>query len=271
MEEENKKIEDANSQNNEVKKENNENKPEIVEANSNFKYLIAEKIGMTQVYTPEGELKAVTVLKVGPCKVAYVRTLENDGYNAVCLGYGHIKENKVNSSIKGVFEKNNVKPLKHLKEFRVDKIEGISSGQMVSVSSRFKEGDYVDVQGITIGKGFAGGMKRHNFRGQPASHGASDRERAPGGLASRRSLGRVMPGQRMAGHLGVETVTVHKIKVVKIMPEKNIMMINGSVPGKEGSIVYISNTVKRVKKPIIAQAKSKTKKEAAKAPAKGKK
>ncbi|GAB4030690.1 MAG: 50S ribosomal protein L3 [Elusimicrobiota bacterium] len=256
-------------ENENLKKENPAEAP-VKEASADFKFLIAEKVGMTQVYTSEGELKGVTVLKAGPCKVAYLRTSENDGYNAVCLGFGHGKEKNLSSALKGVFAKNNLKPLKHLKEVRVEKTDGFEPGQTVSVAGRFNDGDWIDVQGITIGKGFAGGMKRHNFRGQPASHGASDRERAPGGLASRRSLGRVLPGQRMAGHLGSERVTVHKMQIVKVLADKNLILVNGGVPGKEGSIVYLLKTVKKVPKPVVAQAKSKTKKEAAKAPAKKK-
>lgn len=255
-------------ENENLSKENQQEKQ--CEVSADFKFIIAEKVGMTQVYNANGELKGVTVLRAGPCKVTYVRTKDNDGYNAVCLGFGHVKEKNIPSALKGVFSKNNLEPLKHLKEVRVEKTDGFAAGQTVSLLGRFNDGDWIDVQGVTIGKGFAGGMKRHNFSGQPASHGASDRERAPGGLASRRSLGRVMPGQRMAGHLGCEKVTVHKMQIVKVLPEKNLILVNGGVPGKEGSIVYVLKTVKRVPRPVIAQPKSKTKKEVAKTPTKKK-
>ncbi|MEF3279635.1 MAG: 50S ribosomal protein L3 [Elusimicrobiota bacterium] len=218
--------------------------PVVENAPGEFKYIIAKKLGMTQIFTPSGELKGVTVLEAGPCQVIYTRTKDKDGYNAVCLGFGEAK--KVNKPLEGIFKKYGVKPAEHLKEFRFEKSDMLKSGQIVSISQRFNEGDWVDVTGITIGKGFAGAMKRHNFSGQPASHGASDRERAPGSLASRRALGRVMPGQRMAGHLGCEKTTVQKIRIVKTIPEKNIIMVNGSVPGKEGSIVYIKHTTKKV-------------------------
>lgn len=220
-----------------------------------FKYIIARKLGMTQIYTPDGELKGVSVLEAGPCKVVYTRTKEKDGYNAVCLGFDENTKN-VNKPLEGIFKKYNIKPLKHLKEFKFENVDSIKPGQIVSLSDRFKEGEWVDVSGITIGKGFAGVMKRHNFRGQPASHGASDRERAPGSLACRRALGRVIPGQRMAGRLGGERVTVQKIKIVKILPEKNIMMINGSVPGKEGSIVYIKPTVKKINETTVRKSQT---------------
>ncbi|MCX7905721.1 MAG: 50S ribosomal protein L3 [Elusimicrobiales bacterium] len=234
------------------------------EVKPDFKYLIARKLGMTQIFNEKGELKGVTVLEAGPCEVVYLRTKEKDGYNAVCLGFEEKKKN-INKPLEGIFKKYNVLPKEYLKEFRFDNIDGIKPGQIVTLSGRFKEGEWVDVEGITIGKGFAGAMKRHNFSGQPASHGASDRERAPGSLASRRALGRVIPGKRMAGHLGCERVTIQKIKVIKVIPEKNIIMVNGSVPGKPGSIVYIKKTSKTIKEPkVTTVVKSQTKKEAAK-------
>jgi len=249
----------------ENKNTNEQNATDVQNVVCEFKYIIAKKLGMTQVFTPSGEIKGVTALEAGPCQVVYTRTKDKDGYNAVCVGYGE-KDKNLNKPLEGIFKKYNVKPVAHMKEFRFDKVDSIKPGQIISLVNRFQEGDWVDVQGITTGKGFAGVMKRHNFKGQPASHGASDRERAPGSLASRRALGRVIPGQRMAGHLGVEKVTIQKIKIVKVIPEKNIIMVNGSVPGKEGSIVYIKKTTKRVSVPKKTTAvKSQVKKDAAKA------
>ncbi|MGC8866686.1 MAG: 50S ribosomal protein L3 [Elusimicrobiales bacterium] len=228
-----------------------------------FKYIIAKKLGMTQIFDENGEIIGVTVLEAGPCEVVYVRRKERDGYNAVCLGFGDRKN--VNKPLEGIFKKNGVSPKDYLKEFRFEEVHDIKPGQIVSLDGRFSVGDWVDIQGVSIGKGFAGVMKRHNFHGQPASHGASDRERACGSLASRRPLGRVIPGHRMAGHLGDETITVQKIKVVKVIPEKNIIMVKGSAPGKPGSIVYIKKTSKVVriphKTPVVMP---KMKKEAAK-------
>jgi large subunit ribosomal protein L3 len=166
--------------------------------------------------------------------------------------------------MKGVFKKIGVKPIRHLREFRVEKAEGAEGGQTAGLAGRFQAGDWVDIQGVSKGKGFAGGMKRHNFAGQPASHGASDRERAPGSLASRRSLGRVMPGQRMAGHMGQDKLTIHKVKVVKVVPEENLIFLNGSVPGANGTMVCITRTVKKTPKPP-AQTKKSARKEAVKA------
>lgn len=235
---------------------------------ASLKIMVGKKIGMTQMFDEHGELFGVTVVQAGPCRVVRTRTPEKDGYTAVCLGFGEKTEKHTDNATKGIFKKLGFTPVKHMKEFRLDKIEGVKEGQVASLAARFAAGEYVDIQGVSKGKGFAGGMKRHNFRGGPASHGASDRERAPGGLASRRSLGRVLPGQRMAGHMGVDTVSMMKLKVVKIIPEQNLMLVNGSVPGANGSMVYIVKTVKAVPKPAVVSTKNKAKKDAAKATAK---
>ncbi len=234
-------------------------KPEtaqVQELPKEHKFLVGEKMGMTQIFGEDGTLKGVTVIKAGPCRVAYTRTAEKDGYVAVCLGFGEKKEKNACNAEKGLAKKLGVNPIKYLREFRVSDLAGAEAGQIAGLE-RFAEGDYVDLQGISKGKGFAGGMKRHGFRGQPASHGACDRERAPGSLGSRRSLGRVMPGQRMAGHMGCDTVSVQKMKVLKIIPEENLILINGGVPGPVGSIVCIRLTNKRIPKPVVAQAKKK--------------
>lgn len=239
---------------------------EPVEMPKTLKFIIGEKIGMTQMFDEKGDIFGVTVVKAGPCRVVRVRTPEKDGYNAVCLGFGHKKESHTDNAAKGIFARLGVKPIKHMKEFRVEDVKGVEAGQTATLTARFAAGEYVDLQGTSKGKGFAGGMKRHNFSGQPAGHGASDKERAPGSLASRRSLGRVMPGQRMAGHMGVDTVTMQKIKIMKIIPEENVLLLNGSVPGPKGSYVYITITGKPLPKPVILAPK-KGKKAAPKAAA----
>lgn len=220
-----------------------------------LKIMIGKKVGMTQMFDEHGELYGVSVVEAGPCRVVRTRTKEKDGYTAVCLGFGSRKEKHTDAAERGIFSKLGFAPVRLMKEFRVDKIDGVQDGQTATVAARFAAGDYVDVQGVSKGKGFAGGMKRHNFRGGPASHGASDRERAPGGLASRRSLGRVLPGQRMAGHMGMDTVSMMKIKVMKVIPEQNLLLLNGSVPGPNGSMVYIVKTVKSVPQPKAAAGK----------------
>lgn len=239
-----------------------ETKTQVQELPKVHKFLVGQKVGMTQIFGKDGSLKGVTVIKAGPCRVAYTRTAEKDGYVAVCLGFGEKKEKSATKAEQGLAKKIGALPLRHLREFRVADLAGAEQGQNAGLE-RFAEGDYVDLQGICKGKGFAGGMKRHNFAGQPAGHGASDRERAPGSLGSRRSLGRVMPGQRMAGHLGDVLVSVQKMQVVKIIPEENLILINGGVPGANGSIVCIRNTNKRIPKPQTASS-AKAKKGAAK-------
>lgn len=252
--------------------ENKENKapeakPEAQQLPVVHKFLVGQKVGMTQLFDAAGSLHAVTVVKAGPCRVAYTRTKEKDGYQAVCLGFGHKEEKRANKAEIGLAKKLSSKPLRHMKEFRVADLAGAEQGQTASVE-RFAAGDWVDLQGVTKGHGFAGGMKRHNFRGGPASHGASDRERAPGSLGSRRSLGRVLPGQRMAGHYGVETCSVQKVKVLKVIPEENLILVNSGIPGANGSMVYITRTNKKLPKPPAAPAKGKGKKDAAKPAAK---
>lgn len=256
----------------EENKTNAEAKPEAQVLPVAHKFLLGQKMGMTQLFDAAGSLFAVTVVKAGPCRVAYTRTKAKDGYQAVCLGFGHKEEKRANAAENGLAKKLNSKPIRHMKEFRVADLAGAEAGQTASVE-RFTEGEWVDVQGISKGKGFAGGMKRHGFAGGPASHGASDRERAPGSLGSRRSLGRVLPGQRMAGHMGVDTVSVQKVKIMKVIPEQNLILINSGIPGANGSMVYITYTNKKVPAPkanLVSKNKSTISagKAAAKKPAK---
>ena len=218
-------------------------------APATFHTLLGEKVGMTHIYHPKDKkLYDVTIVKAGPCPILLVKTTEGkDGYNAVQLAYGAKKDKNTPSSVLGQFKKAGVATARWIKEIRVKGTGGLEAGQVVRVETAFKAGDYVDVQGTSKGKGFAGVMKRHNFHGLPASHGASDKQRSPGSLASRRSLGRVLPGQRMAGHMGAETVSSLKIEVIQIDEEKNLVYVNGSVPGPRGGFVTISETVKSKK------------------------
>lgn len=218
-------------------------------APATFKTILGEKVGMTQVYHPKDKgLYDVTIVKVGPCRVMAVKTVDSkDGYNAVQLAYGERKEKNVPKAQLGQYKKAGIAPARWIKEVRVKDAKGFEVGQLVKADTAFKDGDYVDVQGVSKGKGFAGTMKRHNFRGMPASHGASDKERSPGSLASRRALGRVLPGQRMAGHMGAETVTSLKLELVKIDAEKGLFYVNGSVPGPVGGLVTVHETVKAKK------------------------
>ncbi|WP_428897100.1 large subunit ribosomal protein L3 [Parelusimicrobium proximum] len=225
----------------------------VKETPETFRSILGEKIGMTQLFDEKGNLVAVSVVKAGPCKVVRVRTPEKDGYSAIALGFGDIKESKLNKPELGYFKATSQTPVRHIKEYRVSDANGFEIGQVVALDKIFKPGDYVDVQGTIKGRGFAGGMKRHGFAGQPASHGASDRERAPGGLASRRSLGKVLSGQRMAGHYGFTTQTVAKIEVIKVDPANNLIFLKGSVPGAKGTIVSVLETSKNKKRVVAAQ------------------
>ncbi|HVE12632.1 MAG TPA: 50S ribosomal protein L3 [Elusimicrobiota bacterium] len=222
-------------------------------APAQLRALLGEKIGMTQVFNKDGELKAVTVVQAGPCAVVRVKAKDGkDGYSAVVVGFGAVREKSLNKAELGLFKKAGLQPMRHLKEFRLADVSGIAAGQAVDVS-RFAPGDFVDVQGSSKGKGFAGVMKRHNFRGMPASHGASDKERSPGSLTSRRSLGKVLKGQRMAGHMGDVTVTMSKLEVLQVEPETNKIYVHGPVPGANGSVVSILETSKNLKRRVVRE------------------
>ncbi len=218
-------------------------------APATFRAILGEKIGMTQIYHPKDQnLYDVTIVKAGPCPILRVKTADSkDGYNAVQLGFGEGRDKSCSKSQLGQFKKAGVSAQRHVREIRVKDASGLEPGQTVAVDVAFKPGDYVDVQGLCKGKGFAGAMKRHNFKGLPASHGASDKQRSPGSLASRRSLGRVMPGQRMAGRLGHTTVSTMKIEVVRIDSAENLVYLAGAVPGPCGGLVTIFETVKSKK------------------------
>ena len=213
-------------------------------APATFHAILGEKVGMTQIYHPKDQLLYdVTVVKAGPCPILRVKTADSkDGYNAVQLGFGSRRDKTVTKAQVGQFKKAGVPTQRYVREIRVDDTKGLEAGQVVAADVAFKPGDYVDVQGVIKGRGFAGVMKRHGFRGLPASHGASDKQRSPGSLASRRALGRVMPGQRMAGHYGDVPLTTVKLEVVKIDPEQNLMYIAGAVPGARGGLVTIHQT-----------------------------
>ncbi|MDR0291965.1 MAG: 50S ribosomal protein L3 [Elusimicrobium sp.] len=228
----------------------------VKETPAALRFVIGEKVGMTQLFDEKGNLHAVSVVKAGPCRVVRVRTVEKDGYSAVCLGFGETEEKALNKPGAGYFKKSAQAPVKYMKECRVADVKGFEVGQVVSLEKIFKPGDYVDVQGKIKGRGFAGAMKRHGFKGQPASHGASDRERAPGGLASRRSLGKVLSGQRMAGHYGNVTQTVAKIEVIKVDQPNQLLFLKGSVPGAKGTLVSVLETSKfkkHVTAPIVSK------------------
>lgn len=213
-------------------------------APATFRAILGEKVGMTQVFHPKDKnLYDCTIVKAGPCPILRVKTADSkDGYNAVQLGFGSKKEKSFSKAELGQFKKAGAAPAKHVREIRVNDTKGLEAGQTVTVDGAFKPGDYVDVQGVSKGRGFAGVIKRHGFLGLPASHGASDKQRSPGSLASRRALGRVVPGQRMAGHHGAAVTSTVKIEVVQVDPVENLIFVAGPVPGPRGGLVTISET-----------------------------
>lgn len=209
------------------------------------KAIIGKKVGMTQVFNEDGSVVPVTVVLAGPCVVTEVRTEEKDGYSAIQLGFEEIvKESKVNKPMAGYFKKQGVKPMKFLKEFRGAAGE-ISVGQQVDVNI-FEEGDLVDVQGTSIGKGFQGVVKRHNFSGGPSAHG-SHFHREPGAIGMHEFPGETMKGKKMPGRMGGKNVTVQNLSVVKVIPETNLLLLKGAIPGHENGIVYIKQAVKATK------------------------
>lgn len=189
---------------------------------------------MTQVFNEKGKAEAVTVIEAGPCKVIQVKTDERDGYKAAQLGFGQAK--RVTKAVQG-HSKDMEKPA-CLKEIRLDSIDGVTQGDTVDVSM-FAPGDKVNVTGISKGRGFAGVVKRHGFSGGPKTHGQSDRLRAPGSIGSGTTPGRVLKGKKMAGHMGVEQVTVRNLEVIQADAERNILIIRGAIPGMTKGIIVV--------------------------------
>ena len=199
--------------------------------------IIGKKLGMTQVFSEDGVSEAVTAIEAGPCTVMQVKTMEQDGYEAVQLGFG---EKKTRGKRKG---KDKTVPPRYRREFKLDDGETLESGQKIDVSL-FKAGDAVDVTGISKGKGFAGGVKRYHFRGGPKTHGQSDRHRAPGSVGAGSTPGKVFKGMRMAGHMGAEQVTVLNLEVMEADVERNLLLIKGAVPGATNGLVLIRKSTR---------------------------
>src|SRR5205814_288253 len=206
--------------------------------------LIAQKLGMTRVFTDEGNHVAVTVLRVANCQVVAQRTQETDGYTALQLGVGSAKVKNVTKPQRGHFAKAKVEPKARLAEFRVSNDALLDVGAEIT-AAHFVPGQYVDVTGTSIGKGFAGGMKRHNFSGLRASHGVSVSHRSHGSTGQRQSPGKTFKNKKMAGHLGAERVTTQSLEVIAADAERGVLMIKGSVPGSPGGYVLVKDAVKR--------------------------
>ena len=201
--------------------------------------LIGKKIGMTSIFSEEGKNIPCTILEVGPCKVTQIKTVEIDGYNAVQLGFEQQKENRAGKATLGHFKKAKSSPLRKLTEFANDFVEDVALGDTLGVEL-FDEGDYVSVSGTSKGKGFQGVVKRHNFRGVgDATHGQHNRLRAPGSIGAASYPARVFKGMRMAGQMGNKKVTVDNLQIVKVLADRNVIVVKGAVPGSNNSYITI--------------------------------
>nr|YP_009028671.1 ribosomal protein L3 [Asterionella formosa]AGH28221.1 ribosomal protein L3 [Asterionella formosa]WGN98931.1 ribosomal protein L3 [Asterionella formosa] len=200
--------------------------------------LLGNKIGMTQIFDESGNIIPVTILKVGPCIITQVKTILKDGYNSIQIGYGSVSSKLLTQPELGHLQKSNIQPLKYLKEFRITENDHeFQVGQTVKVDA-FSSGQLVNIGGKSIGKGFSGLQKRHNFARGPMSHGSKN-HRAPGSIGMGTTPGRVLPGKKMAGQLGNKITTVKKLKVIQANAEENILVVKGSVPGKPGNLLSI--------------------------------
>lgn len=209
-----------------------------------IKGLLGKKVGMTQIFDESGVAIPVTLIEAGPCYVTQIRTVENDGYAAVQLGFEEVKPKRLTGGELGHLKRNNLPPLRFLREFR-EKQPEVSEGDKITVDQVFSAGEVVDVTGISKGKGFAGGVKRYHFRGGKKTHGQSDRWRAPGARSSGTTPGRVFKGSRGPGHMGNERVTVQNLKVVFVDAERNLLGVRGAVPGPKGGLLMIKGARKQ--------------------------
>ena len=207
------------------------------------KGIIGKKIGMTQIFDETGKVIPVTVIEAGPCVVVQKKTVENDGYAALQLGYGDVKVQRVNKPMKGHFDKADVACKKTLKEFRLDDCDALNVGDIVKADT-FAVGDAIDVIGTSKGKGFQGPIKRHNQHRLKETHGTGPVHRQAGSMGACSSPSRIYKGKGMAGHMGAEKVTVQNLEVVKVDAENNLIAIKGAIPGPKGGIVTIVNSVK---------------------------
>ncbi|MCH6197771.1 50S ribosomal protein L3 [Corynebacterium mastitidis] len=208
-----------------------------------IKGILGTKLGMTQVFDDQNRVVPVTVVEAGPCVVTQIRTTETDGYNAIQIAYGEIDPRKVNKPQAGHYKKAGVTPRRHVTEIRMDDVSGYEVGQDVTVEI-FNDVEFVDVTGITKGKGFAGGMKRHGFAGQGAAHGNQAAHRRVGGIGGAATPGRVFKGKRMAGRMGSDRVTTQNLKIQKVDADANLLLIKGAIPGNRGGIVIVKTAVK---------------------------
>ena len=209
-----------------------------------MKAILGQKLGMTQIFDDEARAIPVTVVKAGPVHVVQVKTMKRDGYNAIQISFGEMKPGKANKPEAGHYAKAGVAPGTHLVEVKVEDPSDYQVGQEIKVAEVFEPGVRADVSGVSKGKGFSGVMKRHNFKGQPASHGNHKAHRAPGSIGACATPARVFKGMRMAGRMGGEKVTTLSLEVVGVDEERGLLLLGGSVPGPKGSIVLVREAVK---------------------------
>jgi large subunit ribosomal protein L3 len=208
------------------------------------KAILGEKLGMTQVFDDQARAIPVTVIKAGPCRVVQIKSVEGDGYGAIQIAFRELPERKVNRPLSGHFSAAGIPPHRHLVELRVDDPSQYEVGQEISVADVLTKGSRADVAGISKGKGFAGVIKRHNFAGQGASHGAHRIHRAPGSIGACATPSRVFKGLRLPGHMGAEKRTVLNLEVVDVDAERGLLLLRGAVPGAKGSVVLVREAVK---------------------------
>ncbi len=206
--------------------------------------ILGEKLGMTQIFDDNARAIPVTVIKAGPCHVVQIKRNETDGYSAVQLSFGDIKPGRVNKPASGHFSKAGVAPTRHLVEMRVEDPDSYEVGQEITIADVFEAGKKADVTGVSKGKGFEGVMKRHNFSGQGASHGNHKKHRAPGSIGACATPARVFKGMKMAGRMGGEQVTTLNLEVVAVDTERGLLLLQGAVPGANGSLVVVREAVK---------------------------
>ncbi len=211
-----------------------------------MKGILGKKIAMTQIFTDEGKAIPVTVVEAGPCTVTQIKSASKEGYDAVQLGFGDVREKRLNKPQRGHFESKELEPRRHLAELRVEEIKEYELGQLITADV-FSKGDRVDITGRSRGKGFAGVIKRHNFSGGPGSHGAHF-HRAPGAIGACATPSRVFRGTRMPGRMGAEKITTQNLEVVDVKAERNLLLLRGSVPGPDGGLLVIRESVKARKK-----------------------
>ena len=213
-----------------------------------MKGIIGKKVGMTQLFDEKGAVVPVTVIEAGPCYVTQVKSVENDGYNAIQLGFEEVAERKLTKGQKGHLEKAGTPIVRRLREMRSDDGDTQYNLGDVIKADIFQDGEIVDVIGISKGKGFAGAVKRHHFAGGPKTHGQSDRHRAPGSRGAGTTPGHTYPGLRGPGHMGDEQVTVQNLKIALVDAERNLIAIRGAVPGPRGGLVLVRASIKKAKK-----------------------